>query len=281
MPQTHGASPMVEVEEFGKDNGLVHEAVVTGRKVGAGRPFWSALAGSELLFRKVFDLVEAETGGPSSARMVSLKIARKILGSNRVYAGARVAKKWNVELGDDLPIRFTEADLQNAALDNASGKADFRLVRVLGRWSMRELHARFGIDPKKQPCFFKDSKWWLGSSEDKWANRKPTPGYYLFDFAGKWGSTSWDVQDVHIQASGSDFERADEVALVEAVLTIFQLTQERLLENWYHWGPTLASDGLRVCVGDFDDDGLHVDWHHPGYDDSGFLRVVRSRKFRS
>ncbi|MDO8581775.1 MAG: hypothetical protein Q7S16_02775, partial [bacterium] len=90
-----------------------------------------------------------------------------------------------------------------------------------------------------------------------------------------------DVQDVHIQASGSDFERADEVALVEAVLTIFQLTQERLLEDWYHWGPTLASVGDRVFVGVFVDDGLRVSRGHPCYDDSGYLRVVRSRKFRS
>jgi hypothetical protein len=37
-------------EEFGKDHGLVHEALVTGRKVGAGREFWSLLAHNEYLF---------------------------------------------------------------------------------------------------------------------------------------------------------------------------------------------------------------------------------------
>lgn len=35
----HGASA-----EFGKDLGLMHEAVVTGRKVGAGSEFWAILA---------------------------------------------------------------------------------------------------------------------------------------------------------------------------------------------------------------------------------------------
>jgi len=39
--------------EFGQDHGLIHEAVVTGRKVGAGKDFWSALAHSEELFAKV------------------------------------------------------------------------------------------------------------------------------------------------------------------------------------------------------------------------------------
>lgn len=39
--------------EFGKDHGLIHEAVVTGRKVGAGAIFWSRLAHDKKLFRRV------------------------------------------------------------------------------------------------------------------------------------------------------------------------------------------------------------------------------------
>lgn len=50
--------------DFGKDLGLVHEAVVMGRKVGAGKEFWAALAGDEELFRyltvHVRDYVEAK-----------------------------------------------------------------------------------------------------------------------------------------------------------------------------------------------------------------------------
>jgi len=38
-------------EEFGKELGLVHEAVVTGRKVGAGSEFWSILAHDRERFR--------------------------------------------------------------------------------------------------------------------------------------------------------------------------------------------------------------------------------------
>ena len=34
-------------EDFGKDHGLIHEAVVTGRKVGAGQDFWAKLAHDE------------------------------------------------------------------------------------------------------------------------------------------------------------------------------------------------------------------------------------------
>jgi len=43
--------------EFGSDHGLIHEAVVTGRKVGAGQEFWSALAHSDKLFTKVVAFV--------------------------------------------------------------------------------------------------------------------------------------------------------------------------------------------------------------------------------
>ena len=43
--------------EFGLDHGLIHEAVVTGRKVGADSDFWAALAHGEALFAKVVAFV--------------------------------------------------------------------------------------------------------------------------------------------------------------------------------------------------------------------------------
>lgn len=43
---------------FGRDLGLIHEVVVTGRKVGADRRFWVKLAHDKSLFGKVVNLVE-------------------------------------------------------------------------------------------------------------------------------------------------------------------------------------------------------------------------------
>ncbi|MDP3882936.1 MAG: hypothetical protein Q8Q48_02685 [Candidatus Staskawiczbacteria bacterium] len=43
--------------QFGEDYGLVHEAIVTGRKVGAGKEFWAGIAHNEALFAKVVALV--------------------------------------------------------------------------------------------------------------------------------------------------------------------------------------------------------------------------------
>lgn len=46
-----------DVKEFGRDYGLIHEAVVMGRKAGADQNFWAALAHNEELFRNVVELV--------------------------------------------------------------------------------------------------------------------------------------------------------------------------------------------------------------------------------
>ncbi len=43
--------------QFGKDYGLVHEAIVTGRKVGAGKEFWARFAHDEEKFKQVVELV--------------------------------------------------------------------------------------------------------------------------------------------------------------------------------------------------------------------------------
>jgi hypothetical protein len=55
---SHGAS--AKEEKFGQDLGLMHEALITGRKVGAGREFWSRLAHDEKFFRKMMDLHDAD-----------------------------------------------------------------------------------------------------------------------------------------------------------------------------------------------------------------------------
>ena len=47
------------VSDFGKDNSLINEAVVTGRKVGAGQGFWSKLAQDEKFFQQVVNLYDA------------------------------------------------------------------------------------------------------------------------------------------------------------------------------------------------------------------------------
>ncbi len=73
-----------EVEEFGKDHGLIHEMIVTGRKVGAGRAFYASLTHSEELFRRVVAMVEQD---PLQAAQHALldAVAKGVTFENGVY----------------------------------------------------------------------------------------------------------------------------------------------------------------------------------------------------
>lgn len=57
----------VRPEDFGKDLGLLHELVVTGRQIGVDRGFYAALAHSPELFLQVKAIVES--GGMSATRV--------------------------------------------------------------------------------------------------------------------------------------------------------------------------------------------------------------------
>jgi len=57
---------------FGKDYGLIHEAIITGKKVGAGKDFWSALAHNKDLFEKTRAFVESG-GVTSTGELITLK----------------------------------------------------------------------------------------------------------------------------------------------------------------------------------------------------------------
>lgn len=48
--------------DFGKEVGLIHKVIVTGRKAGAGRKFWTTLADDAGLFRKFVEFLNSEKG---------------------------------------------------------------------------------------------------------------------------------------------------------------------------------------------------------------------------
>ncbi len=52
-----GATRSLIMSQFGQDLGLVHEAVVTGRKVGANERFWATLAHNEEVFKQAVAFV--------------------------------------------------------------------------------------------------------------------------------------------------------------------------------------------------------------------------------
>lgn len=80
--------------EFGTDHGLIHEAVVTGRKVGAGKDFWAILAHSEELFAKVVAFV-------ADAMRVVFNLVAKI---DRDMAGWTCTKSVEAKEGEFEPF---------------------------------------------------------------------------------------------------------------------------------------------------------------------------------
>ena len=203
--------------------------------------------------------------------------AINILGQGKVITSEQAAKAWSMEAPKDVTIRYSETTLRACAEQNQSGQADWRLVYCHGM-SLREQRAKCGVDQNKQPCFY-NNDWWLKISEDKWANFKPQAGYYLVNFRGQFGNKNWNQQEQEIAKLGKEYERCHEAIFGEAILTIYMVNNgERIAEDWYHWGVSLDSDGIRVVIGLFLAFGLLVydRWRDFSFQD---LRVALVRKF--
>lgn len=263
-------------DEFGKDFGLVHEAIVTGRKVGTPRElqsFFAKLAHDEDKFRSVMDDVLNRVGVTESERL-----AVEILGEDKVIGYKSASLTWSVGQPEVEPAMLhTEDILRECAEANAAGTANWRFAYATGR-DLRSQRQFIGYDHKKQPCFDPDWTWWLDKEHDGWAKTFAPPGYRLFDFTKRYSNMCWDVQGQEITKLGDQFDRAEEQAVAEICFSTFLLNKgERLLPNWYHWGKLQAASGDRVCVGRFDQHGLRVYAHWDDYP-HGTRGVVLSRK---
>lgn len=72
-------------EDFGKDMGLVHQAVLTGRRVGAGRTFWTCLAHNDDLFKKIVKVAEQELAVTDTDKAAVKEWTAKIRESDHPY----------------------------------------------------------------------------------------------------------------------------------------------------------------------------------------------------
>jgi hypothetical protein len=211
------------------------------------------------------------------------QLAVSILGAKNVFGIESVMRAWdNHPLPETVPIvPFSEEVLRQCADENKRG-ADWRLVWTNGL-SLRQQEQIRGRNRKKQPCFDPDYTWWLNIAQDAWANQSIEAGYRFLDFNGRFASLNWKRQEDEIAKLGAGFERAEEQAVVEACLSIFMITKKRLLRDWYHWGWLLTSDGGRVRVGRFVENGFnaYTGFYSDDFDgySYGDLRVVLSRKF--
>lgn len=271
-------NPVRQDEEvFGKDEGLLHEVVVTGRKVGTPselRAFFAQLAHDEQRFRSVIKDVLGRTELTEAERLAS-----EILGTGKVLGHRDVCRVWKRDLPEVEPvILFSEDILREFAKENAKGVADWRLIYVNGL-SLREQREIVGFNRKKQPCFDPDYTWWLDKEQDFWATQQVESGYRLFDLSARFSDMKWQAQEEEITKLDDSYERAEEPAVTEICFSNFSLSpnKERLLSNWYHWGKFQTADGSHVYVGYFDQGGFLVNDHWDACPDVG-LGVVLARK---
>jgi len=267
----------VRLENFGKDLGLMHKMVVTGRKVGTSKElsaFFARLAHDEDLFRSTMDSIL------NRVRLTATEqLALKILGKGKVIGHTDACRIWQVNQSETEPVMpYSKEIIRQAAECNQNGGEDWRLVYCTGL-SLRAQFEIMGDNRKKQPCFDKDYKWWCESQQDEWANKPIEAGYRLLDFSCPFTSKNWTSQNEAITASGDQFTRAEEQAVVEACLSNYIVNnEERLLQDRYHWGHLQASNGYLVCVGYFADSGFFVNRSRDGYvgDRLGVVRAWKS-----
>lgn len=101
------------VSEFGRDHGVLHEAVVTGRKVGAGRGFWNSLAENKKLFGKFVGVTEGLYHEPEPIKLSLLPMKSgmdlPLLGTSWTQA-----EEWGSKATD-----LTELSLVDIVLESA------------------------------------------------------------------------------------------------------------------------------------------------------------------
>ena len=263
-------------ESFGKDNGLIHEAVVTGRKVGAGQNFWAKLAHDEELFEKVVAFV-AGNGVIAQVPAVIVNYkptpsqirAREIMGKNCLGIEEAV-RHFGATFTDEQLASLAEIPFSEAVLEECKNTH----VLVAG-FPMSILNIRAKAPSKKPKTFY--------SYKDAWYNtqafakdEKVEVRWYLIRKEAVAGSTSKTYgEQTAMLSAHEEVPRACE--LVYAVVLYFMATGERLFPSIYVRTVSLDSDGSRVYVGYFDSDGLLVNgnWVDYRYDD---VAVSSSRK---
>lgn len=122
-----------------------------------------------------------------------------------------------------------------------------------------------GVSRAAQPCFYKNyAEKLIKPGEYPWAATVYEPGYYLFDFAGRWRDTDWYEQEDSIAGLGNRFlVRAPAALLSEAAFAVFDAHGDRPLLGWKHYGlledVDEGGDSMCLGVGFFDTDGWCVE----------------------
>ncbi|MEK9170563.1 MAG: hypothetical protein AAB674_02870 [Patescibacteria group bacterium] len=216
--------------------------------------------------------------------------------------------------GNDLAAKVVRL-IQNGGFDPSTSQKRAREVMGRNCFGIKEAIKHFGVNPSKQqlaalsevpfseetleecknthilvavfPLSILDIRGKMDSKlfyDTSWYNKEP--------FAQDHGEVSWQlIRKTPVADSTSKNWSEQQVLLakneetpkarvmVYAIIGHYLATSERLFENVYVRCSDLDSDGFRVLVGNFDRDGLDVDYHWVDYQ-IDYLGLASSRKFQ-
>jgi hypothetical protein len=154
-------------------------------------------------------------------------------------------------------VRYTEETLRQHAERNENGEEDWRLVYSFPFSLLRQM-ACAGVSDEEQPCFRFDDRMYA-KDQGYWTESRPEAGYYLVNLQGQFWGSGWEVQESLItRVCGSDYERADERVVTQALICVARMTGQRLFRQAFHLGRMVDSRGRRITVGEFSYHGLRI-----------------------
>ena len=252
-------------EPFGTDYGVIHKLIVTGRRVGADRDFYSRLADDPALFQQVVNFVNG--GNPAEGGTTTPEIASQIMGDN--FHGIDALKRHlGVELSAEFKKLFLNVPFSAEVLQACR---ETHVLVACGPLSLMDVwQAQTGL-------FYAKSELWYGGSSEQFAQRQVKAGWQLVRKNPVPGSTNktWDEQNGLL---GTDEQVPSASVLAQAILIHYLETGKRLFGQIYVRVSDVDSDGGRVYVGGFDEDGLY-DNGYWGDDRSSIFGLSSSRKF--
>jgi hypothetical protein len=226
--------------------GLLHEVVITGRKVGADKAFYARLAGDVELFEKVVRLATRK----GCASTTSQERAREIMGKN-FFGVEEAVKYFGVEPTSQQLAILSEIPFSEEVLEQSK---DTHVLVAVFPISIIEIRGKV-----EHNLFY--------SHKDAWYNDE--------SFAKELGEVCWQLvrktlvsnsTSKNWQEQQSLIAKEDEVpsaqVMVYTIIGYYLATGDRLFEDIYVRTSSVDSDGGHVIVGDFDSDGLCIgnDW---------------------
>jgi len=234
------------------------------RELGAdGKQVVEKLDDDPAYVRRVVRFMQAGGYSPSTDQ----KRAREIMGNN--FLGVEDAiKHFGISITDDEASALRDIPFPESVLRECK---DTHILFPGYPLSISDIRGRV----PRELFYSHEDSWYNG---EKFAKKEKVQlRWYLIRQDITPNSTSKTYQDqVALLPDTEEPPRACE--MVYMIILYYLTYQKRLFENLYGRCVDVSSNGYRVYVGDFDSDGLSVDyWAGDGCD--GYVGVVASRKY--